>query len=79
MKYHHHHDPAEEAWELPNTQKLANAIAGLAKGTYENPNQAAKATGASSATIGRRMRAGKTQRQKQNLDSRGGICPHIVR
>ena len=45
------------------TQKLANALAGLADGTYKNPNQAAKATGASSATIGRRMRGGKSRRE----------------
>jgi len=45
------------------TQKLANALAGLADGTYENPNQAAKATGASSATIARRMRGGKSRRE----------------
>jgi len=45
------------------TQKLANALAGFADGTYENPNQAAKATGASSATIARRMRGGKSRRE----------------
>ena len=65
-----------------HTQKLANALAGLADGTYENPNQAAKATGASPATIARHMRGGNTrreaQRQKPSLDSCGEICPYIV-
>ena len=45
------------------TQQLANALAGLADGTYENSNQAAKATGASSATIAHRMHGGKTCRE----------------
>src|SRR5271167_2759094 len=44
-------------------QNLVNALAGLADGTYENPNQAAKATGASPATIARRLRGGKTRRE----------------
>jgi hypothetical protein len=46
-----------------HTQKLANALAGLADGTYGNPNQAAKATGASPATIARRIHGGKTRRE----------------
>ena len=49
-----------------HTQKLANALAGLAglaDGTYENPNQAGKATGASPATIARRMRDGKMRHE----------------
>ena len=46
-----------------NTQKLANALVGLADGTYENPNQAAKATGASPATITRHIHGGKTRRE----------------
>ena len=43
-----------------NTQKLGNALAGLADETYENPNQAAKATGASPVTITHHMRNDKT-------------------
>ena len=45
------------------TEKLANALAGLADGTYENPNQAVEATGASSAMIAHPMHGGKTCRE----------------
>ena len=60
MKYHDHHNQAKEAWD---TQNLANVLAGLIDGIYENPNQAGKATRASSATIAHRMRDGKTRRE----------------
>ena len=46
-----------------DNQKLMNTLAGLADGTYENPNQAAKATGASPATISCRLRGGLTRRE----------------
>ena len=46
-----------------HNQKLVNALAGLADGTYENPNQAAKATGASPATIDRHLRGSKTRHE----------------
>ena len=46
-----------------DNQKLMNTLAGLADRTYENPNQAAKATGASPATISRRLRGGLTRRE----------------
>ena len=45
-----------------NTQRLAKALAGLANGTYKNPNQAVKATGASPVTIARHMRGGNMRR-----------------
>ncbi len=65
-----------------DNQKLVNALAGLADGTYENPNQAAKATGASPATIAHHMHGGKTHHEadvkNQALTPHGGICPHII-
>jgi len=42
-------------------QNLANAIAGLSDGTYENPNQAVNATGVPRATLFRYLRGGKTR------------------
>src|SRR5271170_45989 len=44
-------------------QNLANAIAGLSDGTYENANQAVNATGAPRATLFRHLRGGKTRRE----------------
>jgi hypothetical protein len=44
-------------------QKLANAIAGLSDGTYENPNQAVNATGVPRATLFRHLQGGKTRRE----------------
>ena len=41
----------------------ALALAGLEDGTYANPHQAAKATGASPATIGRHLQGGRTRRE----------------
>ena len=46
-----------------HNQKLVNTLVDLADETYENPNQAAKATGASPATIDRHLRGGKTRRE----------------
>lgn len=52
-------------------ENLAKALAGIQDGTYANMHQAAQATGASVATISRRLRGGKTRREanahRQNL------------
>src|SRR5271154_1975399 len=44
-------------------QNLANAIAGLSDGTYENANQAVNATGAPRAKLFRHLHGGKTRRE----------------
>src|SRR5271170_3273153 len=44
-------------------KNLANAIAGLSDGTYENANQAVNATGAPRATLFRHLHGGKTRRE----------------
>ena len=46
-----------------NAENLAKALAGLADGTYENPNQASKATGTPVQTIYDRLHRKKTCRQ----------------
>ena len=46
-----------------NAQNLANALAGLADGTYENPSRASKATGAPLQTIYDRLNGAKSKRE----------------
>ena len=49
-------------------ENLAKALAGLENKTYQNPNEAAKATGAEVSTIYRRLR-GQKSRHDANVDS----------
>jgi hypothetical protein len=49
-------------------ENLAKAIAGLENKTYQNPNEAAKATGAVVSTIYRRLK-GQKSRRDANIDS----------
>ena len=51
---------AKKLGRTQNAQNLANAIAGLADGTYANANQAVEATGAPHATLFRHLHEGKT-------------------
>jgi Tc5 transposase DNA-binding domain len=46
-----------------NAENLANALAGFDDGTYENPNQASKATGTPVNTIYGRLRGRKSRRE----------------
>src|SRR5271155_4463802 len=54
---------AKKPGRAQNAQNLANAIAGLADGTYVNANQAVDAIGAPRATLFRHLHGGKTRRE----------------
>ena len=54
---------AKKPGRAQNAENVAKAIAGINDGTYENPNQAANATGAPRGTLFRHLHRGKTRHE----------------
>jgi len=54
---------AKKPGRAQNAENVAKAIAGINDRTYENPNQAANATGAPHGTLFRHLHRGKTRHE----------------